>query len=114
MDYFTETTKQNEAKGMEDLLADFNKRQEEAKKNEQPSENKAVHERAYWVELTRKALGKNKNGKPYTFGQINGLTRDWSVQKLSYRYQYCTKQEGAFGFIWFGMRKQDKEKKGRR
>lgn len=72
------------------------------------SEDKAKHERAYYVELTRKALGTNLKGKPYTFGQVNGLTRKWSTQKLRERYYYCQKAD-IFGKVWFGMRKQDKQ-----
>lgn len=73
------------------------------------SEDRAPHKRAYWVELTRKALGDNRQGKPYSFGQINGLTSNWSVQKLRDRYFYCKKHANcSFPKAWFGMRKKDK------
>lgn len=89
----------------------FEKLEKEKKTKPVASEDKAKHERAYWVELTRKALGDHwKTKKPYTFGVVNGLTRKWPIAKIRDRYLYCQKQNGEFSFIWFGMRKQDKQK----
>lgn len=78
----------------------------------QNSEDKAKHERAYWVELTRKALGIHwKTKKEYTFGNINGLTRKWSIAEIRDRYLYISKHATCpFSMAWFGMIKQDKEK----
>lgn len=91
-------------KTLGDMLHRFEERPKE-------SEDKAPHERAYWIEKTRKALGNHwKTGKPYSFGQINGLTKGWSVYKIRDRFFYCEKADKEFGFVWFGMRKQDKEK----
>lgn len=78
---------------------------------EKPSENKAKHERAYWVELTRKELGTNQDGDEYTFGQINGLTSNWKLSKLRDRYNYCKKHANcSFPKAWWGIRKRDKQK----
>lgn len=76
----------------------------------QLSEDKANCERSFWIEKTRKALGKHwKTGKEYTFGQVCGLTRKWSVEKLRDRFLYCEKKTGEFGWIWFGVIKRDKK-----
>lgn len=89
-----------------DLMARFN----QAPKQQQ-SEDKAKHERAFWVEKTRKALGIHwKTGKPYTYGQVNGLTRSWSVYQIRDRFIYCEKYGNPFSKVWFGMRKQAIEK----
>lgn len=74
----------------------------------QNSEDRATHERAYYVELTRKMLGNNLNGKPYTFGQVLGMTKDWSISQLRDRFFYCSKRDKP-PVVWFGMRKKDKE-----
>lgn len=79
------------------------------KKAPESSEDKAPHEKAYWVEMTRKALGIHwKTKKEYSFGQVNGLTKTWSMEKIRDRYEYCTKHTNCeFGKAWFGMRKRD-------
>lgn len=79
-------------------------------KKSESSEDKATHERAYWVELTRKALGTHwKTKKEYTFGMVNGLTRSWSMEKIRDRYEYCTKHVNCeFSKAWFGIRKKEK------
>ncbi len=85
---------------------------EEKKAAPKLSEDKAKHERAYWIEKTRKAFGIHyKTKKEYTFGQVNGLTRNWSVCQIRDRFLYCEKNADIFGKVWFGMRKQDLEKK---
>lgn len=76
-------------------------------------EKPAPHERAYWVNETCKALGKQLNGEPYDFKYILGVTRKWKVEKIRERYHYCQKQAGGeypFGRIWFGIIKQEKAK----
>lgn len=67
----------------------------------------APHERAKWVEATRQMLGNDQNGKPWTFGRINGLTAKWPVTLIRDRYYYCKKQNRP-AFVWWGIRKQDK------
>lgn len=68
----------------------------------------APHHRAKWVEATRQMLGKDQNGKEYTFGRINGLTKTWSVEQIRDRYYYCSKITNP-AKVWWGLRKQDKE-----
>lgn len=98
-------TQARQPQSLGDLLT---KNLEAKKKAPLASEDKAKHERAYYVELTRKALGTHwKTGKPYTFGQVNGLTRGWSVAQLRERYFYCEKYGTPFSKVWFGMRKQE-------
>lgn len=75
---------------------------------EQKSEDKAKHERAYWVEKTRKALGVNLQGKEYSFGQVNGMTRHWTKYKIRDRFLHCEKHSN-FPKVWFGMRKKELE-----
>ena len=79
------------------------------KEEPESSEDKAPHERAYYVELTRKALGIHwKTKKEYSFGQVNGLTKGWSKELIRDRYEYCTKHVNCeFGKAWFGIRKKD-------
>lgn len=89
-------------------IADILNRQN-FKKTPQKPEDKAVHQRAYWVELTRQSLGKHwKTHKDYTFSHINGLTKSWSVEKIKNRYLYIKKYAKCeFSKAWFGMRKKD-------
>lgn len=67
----------------------------------------APHDRAKWVEATRQMLGTDQHGCPYTFGRINGLTRKWPVTLIRDRYYYCKKQNRP-AFVWWGIRKQEK------
>lgn len=70
----------------------------------EPSENKAPHRRSYWVEKTRKALGERQDGSKYSFGQINGLTSDWSVNKIKRRFNECRKADIPFAPLWHWKR----------
>jgi len=74
----------------------------------EPSENKATHKRAYWVEKTRKALGTKENGETYSFGQVNGLTSNWTVNKIKRRFNECKKADIPFAPLWHWKRNQEK------
>lgn len=67
----------------------------------------APHERAYWVEETRKMLGMDLKGRPYTFGRINGLTRDWKVEWIRDIYLEATHSKNPAKFWWW-CRKESK------
>lgn len=105
---YQEQEKTNTPQAIGDLMKRFEKREEPVN-----SEDKAKHERAYYIELTRKELGNHwKTKKPYTFGMINGLTKNWSILKIKDRYFYCKKHANCeFGKAWFGLRLQDKKKR---
>jgi len=72
------------------------------------SEDKAPHKRSYWVEKTRKELGTKQNGEEYSFGQINGLTSDWSVNKIKRRFNECQKADIPFAPLWHWKRNKEK------
>lgn len=111
MENFLENYQEDQIKkpqAIGDLMARYFDEKKEAPKL---SEDKAKHERAYWIEKTRKALGIHwKTKKEYTFGQVNGLTRKWSVYQIRDRFLYVEKNADIFGKVWFGMIKQEKAK----
>lgn len=57
------------------------------------------HERALWVDETAKMLGK-------PFGQINGLTRKWSIQKIRDQYLEANKFDKNPAALWWKLRKE--------
>lgn len=76
-------------------------------RREVPRPKPAPHERAYWINMTIEKLGRNLNGKPFTFAHINGVTRDWPVQWLQEMYAICNQAEN-FPRLWFGLIKKRK------
>lgn len=66
----------------------------------------APHSRAKWVEATRQMLGNDQNGKPHTFGRINGLTAKWEVEAIRDRFYLCKKMTSPAKYWWW-LRKQD-------
>jgi len=87
-----------------EILTDNSKQESKS----EPSENKAPHKRSYWVEKTRKALGTKQNGEKYSFGQVNGLTSDWSVNKIKSRFNECSKADIPFAPLWWHLYNEEK------
>lgn len=79
----------------------------EYQKTDKKSEDKAPHRRSYWVEKTRKKLGTKQNGQQYSFGQVNGLTSDWSVNKIKRRFNECKKADIPFAPLWHWKRNNE-------
>jgi hypothetical protein len=75
------------------------------KEYEKPKERTPSHERAYWIDLTIKMLGKDQKGKERTFGQMLGLTRNWSVIQIRDLYFEASKKDNPPAFWWW-KRKQ--------
>jgi hypothetical protein len=74
------------------------------------SEDKAKHERAYFIEKTRKALGQDQKGIWYTFERVNGICKTWSTELIRDRFLLAEKYGKDFPKIWFGIRKNEQKK----
>lgn len=55
-------------------------------------------ERAYWIDLTARELGK-------PFNQVMGVTATWRLEWLKEMYAIC-KQSDNFARLWWGLRKK--------